>query len=235
MLGAKLGITSKQYNIVTDGLVFYLQPGFDKCYPGTGTSAYNLASGSLTPTGSMLDHTNVVGPSGNTGGYFVLDGTDDSIKIVNESSLQITGDITLDGWVYLDAHETNNDHIIAKEGSYILKAGQGASGAPRFQLHDGSFKSLYADSQLSLNTWYNVVATKGDNLMRIYVDGVEGSLTTAYTGTTTSNTNDVYVSGYDGSGTYVSDGNMTGIKIYNRALSAGEVLQNYNASKDRYT
>jgi hypothetical protein len=235
MLGAKLGILDKQYNIVTDGLVLYYQPGFVKCYPGTGTSAYNLASGSLTPTGSMLDHTNVVGPSGNAGGYFVLDGTNDSIKIVNESSLQITGDITLSGWVYLDSYATNNDHIIAKESSYILKANQNSTSRPRFQLHDGSFKTLQGTSQLSLSTWHNVVGVKGDDVMRLYINGVDIGSTTAYTGTTTSNSNNVYISGYNGSGTYVSDGNMTEIKIYNIALSAGEVLQNYNATKDRYT
>ena len=37
MLGAKLGITDKQYNIVTDGLILNYQPGFTKSTPVFGT------------------------------------------------------------------------------------------------------------------------------------------------------------------------------------------------------
>ena len=37
-------------NIVTDGLVFAVDPGSERCYPGSGTTVYNLinnATGNL--------------------------------------------------------------------------------------------------------------------------------------------------------------------------------------------
>ena len=43
MLGTKLGISSKQYNIVTDGLTLCYQPAFASCYPGTGTTDIGTA------------------------------------------------------------------------------------------------------------------------------------------------------------------------------------------------
>ena len=57
MLGAKLGIINKQYNIVTNGLILNYEPSFNKCYPG-GSDLFNLASGSLTPTGEVTQNYN---------------------------------------------------------------------------------------------------------------------------------------------------------------------------------
>ena len=53
-IGSKYGIIAETgNNIVTDGLVFNMDAAAYKSYPRTGTNVYNLASGSLTPTGSM--------------------------------------------------------------------------------------------------------------------------------------------------------------------------------------
>ena len=217
--------------IVTDGIVFAADAGNTQCWnPNASTSGSfnNLAN---PTTGSLMNDTSgSLGP----GGSFIFDGTNDFIDCGNNSIFQITGDITLSGWVYLDSYATNNDHIIGKENSYILKANQNSTSRPRFQLHDGSFKTLQGSAQLSLSTWHNVVGVKGDDVMRLYIDGVDIGSTTAYTGTTTSNSNNVYISGYDGSGAYDSDGNMANLYIYNKALTAAEVLQNYNSQKTRF-
>ena len=83
MLGAKLGITSKQYNIVTDGLEVNYIPGFKKSYPGTGDDIFNLASGSLTPTGSSIELIDVDSDQNigdNNGGFNCQDNRECNIK-----------------------------------------------------------------------------------------------------------------------------------------------------------
>jgi hypothetical protein len=72
----------------------------------------------------------------------------------------------------------------------------------------------------------------GSNESKLYING---SLVTTYTSYTAleTNTNALYV----GKFTYTSNGisgNVYNSKIYNRVLTAAEVLQNFNATKSRY-
>jgi len=98
MLGAKLGIVDKQYNIVTDGLVAEVQPSFKSSYPGTGTA--------IDPNGTLSgDGITFYGASGNAGGYFDFDGTDDYISFSAFDGGNLIGNVsrTIECWVISDA------------------------------------------------------------------------------------------------------------------------------------
>ena len=108
---------------------------------------------------------------------------------------------------------------------------------PRFWYCWGaSYANVPSSTSMSLNQFHHVVGVfKKDSYAKIYLDGVE-------TGTTTSGTGNHLV--YDdttgtriGYGT-INTGRFVGelpiIKIYNQALSAQEVKQNYNAYKSRF-
>ena len=61
-MGSSFGIISQTgNNIQTEGLVFYVDAAYKKSYPRTGTTTFNIASGSLTPTGSLINDTGFVG------------------------------------------------------------------------------------------------------------------------------------------------------------------------------
>ena len=72
---------------------------------------------------------------------------------------------------------------------------------------------------------------------KFYVDGVEVSATaTAGTqlGTLGNTTHKVFLGRRGNATPYYFAGDIYSTKIYNRALSASEVLHNYNALKGRY-
>ena len=75
MLGAKLGILNKSYNIKTNGLVWHQEPGMDKCYPGS-TLTYNLAN--MNISGTLVNDATVTGTV--PGRAYVMDGSDDYIN-----------------------------------------------------------------------------------------------------------------------------------------------------------
>jgi hypothetical protein len=79
----------------------------------------------------------------------------------------------------------------------------------------------------------HLVATKSGSLVTIYLNGnVVVSQNFGSSITPTNNT--LYVGSYDGSGAFFN-GQLPVAKVYNRALSVGEVRDNYNHYKTRFT
>jgi hypothetical protein len=77
--------------------------------------------------------------------------------------------------------------------------------------------------------------TRNDTTLKLYVNGSEiGSVSDTLTGTI-QNSQEVWFgrSAYLG-GRYPYNGNLGEMMIYNRVLSSGEILQNYNVTKTRY-
>ena len=97
----------------------------------------------------------------------------------------------------------------------------------------GSNKYRKIDSVLSNGVWMNVAATYDGTTPLIYVNGVSQTLTgqiTAAAGVA----NKCYIGRIAYSTPYYFNGKIANVKIYNRALTSTEVLQNYNATKDRF-
>ena len=92
------------------------------------------------------------------------------------------------------------------------------------------------DTNFSINTWYNLslIANSSTGLVSFYINGVlDGSI--AYNGTLKQNAAATLSIGSDpGVARRYWQGNVSNAQIYNRALSATEVLQNYNATKTRF-
>jgi hypothetical protein len=91
---------------------------------------------------------------------------------------------------------------------------------------------------LTTNTWYygGVTYNSTTKQLSIYLNGVLTSTTTFPVATVSLNTG-------NGSFNYIGNifnatvplnGNISNVQVYNRALSASEVLQNYNATKWRF-
>ena len=96
----------------------------------------------------------------------------------------------------------------------------------------GSKTQLSAGS-VNTNTWNNVVVTWNGSAGRGYFNGVDkGALNIGTAG--------IQISGYTvaatagGASSHVFEGDLSSILVYNRALTATEVLQNYNATKARF-
>ena len=88
-------------------------------------------------------------------------------------------------------------------------------------------------TNLKDGNWHFFAAMKDGNNITLYIDNLSP--------VTVSGTSGIYNSsvlaniGRSESGNgYDWNGNIGPIQIYNRALSASDVLQNYNAGKDRF-
>ena len=248
MLGAKLGITSKQYNIVTDGLEVNYIPGFKKSYPGTGDDIFNLASGSLTPTGSLENNgTNLsfTPTSGDDAGYFTYDGTDDYVDCGQISALKGTAAFTISGWY----KQTTLDQQRFLWGTYtsgvnMISCETWSDGKMYIELRNGSTSYMYHNNYsdfITADEWFHIAVvfdgSGGANADRwkLYIGGA--LIEMAYNGTmpaTSNATQGNFLIANNSNWNVEWLGDIGPIMIYNKALSTSEILQNYNASKDRY-
>ena len=84
------------------------------------------------------------------------------------------------------------------------------------------------------NQWYHAVGVYNGSNVFIYVNGVL-DVSSAFSGTLRSVPSDsVTVGFFTGSSAHYLTGKIPFARLYNKALSSTEILQNYNALKGRY-
>ena len=229
--------------IVTDGLVLYVDAGNDNSYPGSGTTCSDLIGsndGTLT-NGATFDS--------NNGGSIVLDGTNDYVSAGTASDFMPTNDMTIDAWINIDAYDSTICMSPNSSGGnevifYIATSTTSAFTAKKlsctFDNSDGASGSWPAsNTDVPLNTWVHACLVRDSATARFYYNGAADGTGTRGTGTLSYASGQPLYIGLDTDGTGYTQGNffdgkIAALKIYNRALSASEILQNYNALKNRF-
>ena len=221
------GTGNVQFNtgIVTSGLVLHLDAGNSSSYPGSGTAWTDLSgsgnNGTLTngPTFSAAD-----------GGQIVFDGTNDYVACGNAASLQLST-LTIEAW--FKAGNTNSGFrgILSKNTAWGLLLennilvtydfGAGASRTTGINCGDNLWR------QVAL-----VVSGGGSNNATIYVNG-SAVLTTTISILNQSTELRVAANDVIAQPQHLA-GSVAIARAYNRALSASEVLQNFNTNKARF-
>lgn len=216
--------------VVTNGLVLCLDAANIKSYPGTGT-AWNDLSGN----GSNGTLTN--GPTYNSSnlGFFQF-ATDDFAAIPNNVALD-TQTPTVEVWVktnnttqngfWFEKGTVNSQYSLFQEGGSI-----------QWRMSIGGITNLTTTTATYMNTtnWYQVVGTYTSGARRLYINGVLVNSDTQ-TGTIATSNGGMSIGvygGFNGGRGYYYDGNLSSCKVYNRALTAQEVQQNFNAVRGRY-
>jgi hypothetical protein len=229
-------------NIVTDGLVLDLDAANVKSYPGSGTSIYDLSgngnNGTLT-NGPTFD-------SGNLGNID-FDGTNDEIRTFDYDLDFGTNSFTLSAWIKT-SNNTQRGKIINKGLSASFPNGsKGYSirffSIASFSVGDGTnFTSVDVSNvnDVPNNEWvcFVGVCDRSNLTQYIYINGGVNN-TTAVNYTSTTNDDAELTIGSLNRGSYGGnseffDGQISNVQIYNRALTAEEVFQNYNATKSRF-
>ena len=216
--------------IVTDGLVLALDAGNTKSYPGSGTTWTDLSG-----NGNNGTLTNGPTYSSDDGGSIVFDGDNDFINGVHNSQLNITGDITVECWFRVTNTRSDWVRIFGKGDSTNRTVGfwyNQPSSVFLYQRYGTSDMNAQYNATVSLNTWYHMVGTSSSNNHTLYLNNVVRATST--TGTTFASSTDPYKVGYGSIHTY-HIGNVSNCRIYNRALTAEEVQQNFNALRSRYS
>jgi hypothetical protein len=217
--------------IVMDGLVFNLDAGITQSYPGSGTTWTDINGLGPRNNGTLIN-----GPTFNSanGGSIVFDGVDDFVDCGDNSSLNLTNNFSLCAWVRRNSIQSSVD-------SGIIGKLTNANGYQGYLLwYNGGGISLYIRSGVRASTGaiiadtnYYVVGTYNGSTASIYVNGmlVESNPTNVLAVPTGVN---FQIGKYTFSSSRNFAGNIFNTHVYNRALSAQEVLQNYNATKSRY-
>ena len=221
-------------NIVTDGLVLDLDASSSRSYNGSGTTWTDLSS-----SGNNGTLVNGVGYSSINGGVLSFDGSDDYVsETVGLSDSFWQGSWTANFWVNFDTLNTttgNSDKTLLQHGTPGLRQGLHLT-----QRNSRILFGLFSDdvsgtTVLNTGRWYNVtfVLNNTSYLKQIYLNGALDNSNTgggAYIGTGTN----TRIGGTVLTFGLTFDGFMGGCNFYNRALTASEVLQNYNALKSFY-
>jgi hypothetical protein len=212
--------------IVTSGLVLNVDAGFTPSYSRSGTTWYDI--------GGSNNGTLTNGPTFNSdnGGSIVFDGTNDEVNIPILSIFN-TPSVTYEVWANLQ--NRNNRHILyVNWGGNSLEANSDRSVVFYNVSSAGQQGATTSSSVFEFNTWTHFVGTYDDDskTLKTYVNGV-----LLATRLNTPSTN-YSVSTHKISGTNFGNGGIKGyvqiVRHYNRALSADEILQNYNAQKGRF-
>ena len=221
--------------IVTDGLVSCVDAGDKMSYPGAGTTWTDLSK-------NRSNGTLVNGPTFNSsnGGSIVFDGSNDYVNLGTASSLFPGPNITASLFCWIKPSTVSS--------SSIPIGNQYTSG---HRLYIGIYSDGYWDVGFGDYYWnYNnsgskIVATTNWTLISLIITA--GSAVLYVNGqksiTKTTDTS-VTLGGFFSMGVYFQNGSIDGshqescnialTQIYNRALSAEEIKQNYNTTKGRF-
>ena len=221
----------KDRYIVTNGLQLYLQP---EAYSGSGTSWTDSSDNTYTVT--------LVGaPSYNTS-YFTFDGTTEYYD-TNQS----LGSETFSVGAWFRTSAAGIKMILSKETTagwpwtYRIWMNGGTIVGDIAQTSGTNIGIQSVLTNYNNGNWYNVMFTRNDSSLWLYVNGVEvATVSDTLTGTIV-NAQEVWFGrsaftggGSSPTGNYQYTGDLGECFIYNRVLTSTEILQNYNATKATY-
>ena len=223
---------------VTSNLVLFYDPSNSSSYPGTGTTINDLSGNGLNGTMSNLTYTSP---------YFTYNGTNSQISTADNALLEPgSGSWTMEVWVNQTA--IGNDVVLGKFNNGGLTQNVGYSIRTtnnvyyaQFSSGGGSGASLYVNS-----TNYTGTTGTWSQLVYVFTNGATKTLQTFANGSSigtvshslasiVNTTTPLYIGSYNG-GEYAQwyDGKIGIVRLYNKALSSSEVLQNYNGAVTKY-
>lgn len=232
-------------NVVTDGLVFYIDAANTRCYSGSGLTIYDLITSSIG--GTLV---NGAGFTSSNNGSFVFDGANDSIisenrnipftsnaKFTIETVVKFNSNLNAYQTVFLYGTKNQSQVIILSKSPFTTNNGYLYGG-----VYDGtnfiSTGSTYSGAQIvtlgTIHCTLTVDKPSSNFVAKLYINGELNN--TGNTGIASYSISTLNFFGISSGGDFNEfvNGNVSFLKFYNRALTAQEVLQNYNATKRRY-
>ncbi len=159
-----------------------------------------------------------------------FDGVNDYVDCGNNASLNITTTITISAWINHNVAIDITSTILAKDGvldnTRAFQMVKYLNGKIRFILWDsvGGAHALYSDNNSLSNIWYHVVGTYDGVTQKLYVNSILQSTSNTMTGIKSVITTHVIIGMFS---TNYAKGAIDDVRIYNRALSANEVMELY--------
>lgn len=213
-------------NIVTDGLVLYLDAANTKSYPGSGAVWYDLSG---FGNSCIFDAT----PTYNAT-HLIFNGTSHYGTIVNNSTLDFSNEQTIIMWLYHTFTTGRRNPWNQAYGGYGTWTHESGNSINHYFGDAGANTTPYIAAPSNATprgVWNCMTSTRDVSNHKWYMNGIWQRTTShSYSTLLTDNNNITIGSGYAG----YWEGNISIIMVYNRALSQSEISQNYNAQKSRY-
>jgi len=232
--------------IVTAGLILSYDAANVKSYPGSGTVITDLSSVGIT--GSLV---NGVSFSSANCGVMTFDGSNDYVSI-NNSSRQFqwtpsgAGNNTLALEMWINSSDTAGFYVSkpwngnGEYNYYMYNTG--------FQMGNNSGNFALSCSAISTGRWEHVVFIMTPTQAIVYRNGIRNAGPSNHGLTVNTPTNGdfnhtiplaimtlyPYGSGWAGNTGFSILGSLGILRVYNRLLSADEILQNYETAKGRF-
>jgi len=240
--------------IVTSGLVLSLDAANRRSYI-SGSTTWNDLSGNNN-SGSLVSGS---GYSNENGGAIVFDGVNDYVNLGDTTSLRLgTSNFTINLW-FLTTNNNSDASLIVKRqsinpfnfislgiGTFVNTGGGGSSVTSskkiRFGIRADNSNQYIANTTNDIidGQWKNITLIRNSGTVALYINSIIQSLDVIYNLGTSINSN-ISVSSYNWSvgaigdiGVQFLNGSIPQVQVYNRALSAAEVKQNYDALKTRF-
>jgi hypothetical protein len=221
-------VLNKDYeSTITDGLIYNVDAGFTPSYPRNGTTLYD---NSVSGYNSAVYNS----PTWESGGWFAFDGTDDYIDTGQTFQFTKTGQFSVSGVINVQDHSGR-----AEAAAGIIGKGHWWSNSWDVWLYNN--ESIYFETNgnsnpsnyyvlnsdpLTVGRWYFFTATYNNGTKKLYVN--TSTYTGSYPGTGDfTNSNTVLIARRYGDSYRSLIGAGSKFSIYNRELSASEVMRNY--------
>ncbi|MGB4743582.1 MAG: LamG-like jellyroll fold domain-containing protein [Flavobacteriaceae bacterium] len=221
-------------NVIDDNLFLNVDASNSNSYSGSGTTWTDL-------TGNGYNGTLMNGPTydSNNSGSIVTDGSNDYVLFgplpyVGSSSSNLTWEL----WVNPSDSSGNVMSMSNTNPQSSWNMPPIAASGSKFIAKIWNNSILYADNTYSQGTWYHLVLTwdYNTNTQSLYVNGVLNDFQSGINYSASGANNYLFL-GDDNPGannTGMFGGKYGEFRVYNKALSSSEVLNNYNATKGRY-
>ena len=179
--------------------------------------------------GQWLGDGDPVPTVGRLGGALDFDGVTNGVLIPTPGIIDLNTNFTLSAWICPGSDGTNPVQLLVARGCDVgLVLNQRH---PAFRLAGALTGDVTVASNVALRAWTHLVASREGELVSLFVDGervasnqVQGSVSAGVTpwglGCDTSQTNLCFLGGMDE------------VRLYNRALSGGEVRELYSRGND---
>ena len=226
-IGTGITLTGSASSIVTSGLQLYLDAGQAASYPGTGTAwtdlSINSRNGTLTngPTYSSAD-----------GGSIVFDGTNDFVQCSGSLTLTAATFVT---WIRRNGTQGQYDGILFSRGTNTTGMNFQVSNQLGYHWNDaGNTYNWQSGLTVPDLTWCMIAVSVTSTAATAYLcqsSGITSATNTVSHGS--SLFNDIKLA-QDDFGSRFFNGNIAIAQLYNIALSASEVSQNFQADRTRF-
>ena len=241
-----MGVSRGPSPIVTDGLVFAIDAGNTRCWASpSSTDVINLINPAIT--GSTIND-NSPGPLDGGNGYFELDGTDDYIDFGEQSFLEGKTNLTVSCWHQstVAANKVLWGASTTSVNSYLTVLIYHSSnkiyveynnGGTQYGLLNASTGDLAVDEWGEITVVFDASGGSAANNVKMYINGNYVAFSSFGGGAFSSTAADLdpfYLGSDTKYAAYDWQGYIGPTMVWNRSLTATEILQNYNSQKSRF-